>query len=267
MQRSNSRDLSEYALKLGKHSQQLRDAASEGRLSDVAAMVSKYGADYDVMNNVDRRVTSRDFNKTPLICAIHAGQVDVVKALLNASAIDTAMHPPRFFYRPLAEAAIKNQPEILRILAALPSANVNTFDWNDNSVLTLTLLHCPSALHALLDVPTLNVNATDTQKRTTLHIVASLSAHLMTPALISGVAMLINHKDINLNARAQAGWTPLMLAAREGNAELVELLLKAGADDTLKNKSHATALDIARRSSRHSVVEQLEQSHRPAFRR
>lgn len=262
----SSRDLSEFALRTGALSQQLRDAATEGRLSDVVDLVNQYGDEYEIMNGIDRRIMARDFNKTPLICAIHAGHADIVNALLNARAIDYEMHAPKYFYSPLAEAARMNQPVIFRRLAALPNSPVNRFDWNDNSVLTLTLMHCPDALPALLNVPHLNVNATDKQNRTTLHIIAKQPVCMMSESLLAAVNMLIHHPKINLNARAQSRLTPLMVAAREGNAPLVDVLLTAGAEADLKNKSHETAWDIARKSSHHSVVELLDNAARPSFR-
>lgn len=260
----SSRDLSEFALRTGALSQQLRDAATEGRLSDVVDLVNQYGDEYEIINGIDRRIMSRDFNKTPLICAIHAGHVDVVIALLKARAIDVEMHAPKYFYSPLAEAARMNQPVIFRRLAALPNSPVNRFDWNDNSVLTLTLMHCPDALPALLNVPHLNVNATDKQKRTTLHIAAKQPLSMMTESFMNGIKMLAN--KMNVNARAQSNLTALMIAAREGNAPLVDVLLTAGADAELKNKSHETARDIARKSSHHPVVELLDNAARPSFR-
>lgn len=41
------------------------------------------------------------------------------------------------------------------------------------------------------------------------------------------------------------GNTPLILASREGHDETVELLLKKGADRSVKNHEHKTALDVA----------------------
>ena len=53
-------------------------------------------------------------------------------------------------------------------------------------------------------------------------------------------------KGAHPNAAAdQFGWTPLMSAATQGNRELVELLLEAGADVATKSVHGATALGVA----------------------
>lgn len=59
-------------------------------------------------------------------------------------------------------------------------------------------------------------------------------------------------------AEAEQGFTPLMLAARRGNAECVQLLLDAGADAAAVNKQGKTALDIAQLNKRAAVVEALQ---------
>lgn len=58
-------------------------------------------------------------------------------------------------------------------------------------------------------------------------------------------------------AEAEQGFTPLMLAARRGNAECVQLLLAAGADAAAVNKQGKAALDIARVNKRAAVAEAL----------
>ena len=48
------------------------------------------------------------------------------------------------------------------------------------------------------------------------------------------------------DARSGLGYTPLMLAAADGNAEAVRILLEHGADPALKSNLGTTALDKAR---------------------
>ena len=49
----------------------------------------------------------------------------------------------------------------------------------------------------------------------------------------------------DVNARSNAGATPLMVAAELGYGKVVRLLLKAGADVNAKNGEGQTALDVA----------------------
>ena len=59
-------------------------------------------------------------------------------------------------------------------------------------------------------------------------------------------------------AEAEQGFTPLMLAARRGNAECVQLLLDAGADPAPTNQQGKSALEIAQVNKRAAVVEALQ---------
>ena len=78
---------------------------------------------------------------------------------------------------------------------------------------------------------------------------------------IEAVAALISH-GADVNARQEAGWTPLMVASGRGHAKVVEALLDAGADKELKATSGYykgnTALGIARRENKGDVVAVLE---------
>lgn len=50
------------------------------------------------------------------------------------------------------------------------------------------------------------------------------------------------------------GDTPLIIAARNGNTEIVEMLLNHGADLTLQNDSGESALDVASPGLRKHVL-------------
>jgi ankyrin repeat protein len=57
-----------------------------------------------------------------------------------------------------------------------------------------------------------------------------------------------------------SGSTPLMIAAREGNLQLVNRLLAAGADWGLKDSEDRTAVDVAAQAGHVDVLERLEQA-------
>src|SRR5690606_27955072 len=59
----------------------------------------------------------------------------------------------------------------------------------------------------------------------------------------------------SVNAQiGEGGYTALMWASSRGHAPVVELLLKAGADTTLKNFLGKTAPDIALREGKKDIV-------------
>jgi ankyrin repeat protein len=58
------------------------------------------------------------------------------------------------------------------------------------------------------------------------------------------VAMLLANPGIKVDAQDEDGNTAMMSAARNGSLDIVELLLKAGADPNLKNNRGKTAADL-----------------------
>lgn len=81
-----------------------------------------------------------------------------------------------------------------------------------------------------------------------LHLAVSASLRVET-------ALLIEHRA-DVNARTQAGATPLHSAARQGSRECAELLLRAGACRHLRDAAGQSASDVARQYGLH-VMEQL----------
>lgn len=85
---------------------------------------------------------------------------------------------------------------------------------------------------------------------TPLHYAASGSEAAATRLLL----------DLNahVDARAPNGNTPLMMAAGFGSIDAAELLVRHGADVTLKNKAGATASEFARQAGRDALADQLD---------
>ena len=61
-----------------------------------------------------------------------------------------------------------------------------------------------------------------------------------------------------LDAANKQGWTALSAAAKNGDAECVQLLLKAGADTTLRGWQGKTALDWAKENDHADVIALLD---------
>lgn len=73
----------------------------------------------------------------------------------------------------------------------------------------------------------------------------------------NGVAAFLIGHGAELNARSENGTTPLMMAARYGNSDLVPLLLKAGAEPRAANEQELTAADFAERGGRDVMAKEL----------
>jgi ankyrin repeat protein len=65
---------------------------------------------------------------------------------------------------------------------------------------------------------------------------------------------------IDLNQGDKDGRTPLMLAAQQGDKEMVEVLLNANADPSLVNSENVSAYDVALQSGRQIVALQIAES-------
>jgi ankyrin repeat protein len=135
------------------------------------------------------------------------------------------------------------------------------------------------ALGALLASDKVNVDAANADGETPLMLAAIRGSLPMAQALVkrgasvnragwtplhyacsgpdNGVAAYLLAQGADINARSENGTTPLMMAARYGNADLVPLLLKAGAEPRAANEQELTAADFAQRSGRDGVARQL----------
>lgn len=111
------------------------------------------------------------------------------------------------------------------------------------------------ALEILLNVPDLNINyATPAGGVTALH-----------QAMVRGgkiLIMLLGRADINVNAQNKDGSTPLHLAVSKGLIHSIRILLSmkgSEIDLAIQDNSEATAIDLARRESKHEAFVQLRQ--------
>lgn len=72
------------------------------------------------------------------------------------------------------------------------------------------------------------------------------------------IAKLLLAKGANINARSPNGTTPLMMAAGNGSAQMVQFLLESGADATLVNDQNLDAKDFAKNSGRQPLVDRIQ---------
>jgi ankyrin repeat protein len=71
---------------------------------------------------------------------------------------------------------------------------------------------------------------------------------------LGALQALLDRRPQDVDAKTNIGITALMMAATEGHAEAVRLLLKFGADRTLKDDEGLTAKEIAIRNGNDQLI-------------
>lgn len=134
-------------------------------------------------------------------------------------------------------------------LLASRKTNVNARNAQDESPLMMAALKGQADI-----VKTLLARGADVNKTgwAPLHYAASAASaqHL-------AIIQLLLDNYAYIDAASPNGTTPLMMAARYGSEDAVQLLLTEGADPTLKNQLGLTASDFATRASRTEVAEKI----------
>ena len=138
---------------------------------------------------------------------------------------------------------------VLDVLLAHPAIRVDAPAMNGNTALMMAAFkRNRPALDALLAKGA----AVGRSGWTALHYAAASGD--------TGIAGVLLGRGAPIDARspsASGAYTPLMLAAREGQADAVAFLLKAGANPRLKNGEGLTAAQIATRANRDDIARLL----------
>ncbi len=87
------------------------------------------------------------------------------------------------------------------------------------------------------------------------HESGTMPVHLAAGSnYLGALTELLERRPQDVDAKTNIGITPLMMAATEGHAEAVTLLLKFGADRTLKDDEGLTAKDVAVKNGNEALV-------------
>lgn len=90
------------------------------------------------------------------------------------------------------------------------------------------------------------------------HESGTMPVHLAAASnYLGALQALLDRRPQDVDAKTSIGITPLMMAATEGHAEAVRLLLKFGADRTLKDDEGLTAKDIATKNGNLALLDLL----------
>jgi ankyrin repeat protein len=185
---------------------------------------------------------------SPLMDALYHGRVDEAQRLLGEAGADSlTIHEA---------AAMGVMARLEHILAEEPAA-VNA--WAEDGFQPLGLA-CFFGQRGAAELLLARGGELNTPARNTF-MVTALHAALAGPE--PGIAAVLIAAGADVNARQQAGNTPLHETAHAGLADLARLLLEHGADPTARDDDGHTPADIARQRGHTAVLEVLESATTP----
>ncbi|KAL9098109.1 MAG: hypothetical protein Q9163_006169 [Psora crenata] len=195
-----------------------------------------FGLTYAVSKLLDRgmEVNSRDptYGQTPLMYACRRGKAATVALLLERGAHVNAVSNRGA--SALFEAVSAGHGEVLRILLTQSKADINAphFKRSHQTALMIAVQEGkPDIVRFLLDQDSLDINRRDANNETALSLAVVFGQ--------TAIAMQIlerRDKCVQLDSTNWKGSSALVLAASEGQKEVVNTLLNRGADPSIKDK-------------------------------
>ncbi|KDR19828.1 transient receptor potential cation channel subfamily A member 1-like isoform X1 [Zootermopsis nevadensis] len=202
--------------------------------------------------------------QTRLLAAIQHGCLDIFHDILQKTSVNIEYWYDEPYYCTCLELActLEGRHRFVQILVDA-GANVNTV----NPVSDVPLLHMAAKrgnmeqLNVLLNTERMDLNIKDCCQRTVLHCLARLNVPNQEEVQgLQQTLMLMLEGDfstcrmIDLDAMDEWGNTALHVAARYGSSDVVDILLRNGADINVMDGSGETALHIAARDGNQDTV-------------
>lgn len=208
-----------------------------------------------LLGNVSGKASINTANKhghTPLVFVCQKGPTEIARLLFHGAGVNRLTVDG---FTPLIQACIAGHTEIVRILLSY-GANVNVVAGNGDTPLTLACYYRHKEIVELLLANGADPKVTGVYGKTAYEI-ASQKGHV-------DIVNLLNASDPNqkqektfeeslkqlradsINLVDEDGYSALMYACKNSDREeIVKILLRNGANSTLKNKYGQTALMIA----------------------
>ena len=205
--------------------------AAEGGNSEMVQLLILKGANKDTMDNN---------GYSPLYLAVCGDHVAAVLALLGAGA---DVRPRCWSSRKETVVQAASRLGHVEILSAMIEYGADIeggdFPAKKTALIAAALENQVEAIDVLVDAG-VNIDAGDLHGDTPLHLAANWNH-------VEAVLALLEH-GANVNAENTSSSTPLLLAVEGAGtqemAEVVDCLLRAGADETLVDDAGDTALDV-----------------------
>ena len=220
------------------------DAAKDGLLEEVIEQSSEFSNDVKVLSKV-------------LIESCDWGHLDVVKWLVEHTVADVNYN--RGGLTPLTAACLYGHLDIVKYLVETCNADVNLRDSGGNTSLTWAFrtIKISLSMYLLCEVSDVDVNITDGEDNTALHYAVWCSEDRGDTELhdasgyrgdVTEVLSLVYERSHKINVQNNIGDTPLHRACSNGHRDIVEILMLAGADETITNDYGETPAQVVRHS-------------------
>ena len=237
------------------NSHALLSAAEIGNINKIKTAISN-GTDINYQN---------EYGLTALMIACRNGKFESAEFLIQKGAnihLKTKQGTTAimFIFHALCNCQ-GGQTDFARIIKLLleKGADVESADAEGKTLLMIAAPLEHLEITSLLLKHHAKVNAVMTrgyyQGRTALHFVADKREFTQSAKILVYNGADVNRKDIN-------GWTPFMYAAKNGNLNLVRLLISRGARMSLRNKMGESVRQIAYRFGKMNIIHHLEQIER-----
>ena len=231
------------------------DAAQAGRLEEVIKLSSRFNNDMVTLNEALRD-------------SCYDGHLDVLKWLMEHTAADVNYNRGR--WTPLTAASYYGHLDIVKYLVENCHADVNLPDSDGDIPLTMAcrFVNISVSMYFLLEVSDLDVNITDINSDTALHLAVWRSKDYNTQihkACIisheSEVLRLVYARNHEINAQDNIGCTPLHIACDWGYSAIVEILMLAGADMTITNDDGMTPVQVVESRRHYDLLKLLDREN------
>ena len=192
-----------------------------------------------------------DDGTTPLMRAVYGQMPDMAKLLIDAGA--DVKKANSYGVTALYIAARAGDAVATRmLLAAGADANAALSASGETVLMTAAKAGDPEVVRALLTGGVESVSLADLGNARAAARVAEAAGYSQQ----TNPALATNYADVNARERLY-GRTALMIAAIEGHAEVVRLLVEAGTDVNIADAEGSTALTLARSYGNLDVAAQL----------
>jgi len=225
------------------------DAASIGNTSIIELLLK---------NDETLLDSSNPHGKTSLMFALENRKLSAVELLLNADTKNVLLPmTDRYGYTALYYARYRTE-----VFATVMRANAKKVHAGFDSIVDARHMDNSDIITYVIE---------DTYAEPNLRLILQAKSKRLTTEPLKILTQAINYKSIgclnvllehglDLNLRDDDGNTPLMTAAKVGNAAIVRLLLKKGADPYQIRNDGETALSLAKKMKHRSVIEILQEA-------